>query len=115
MGRHKINEEDKVETIMIHVKGYIRDNIGDDPDAMNEIHAFIESKWGEKDTEKYDKQRREKRVEWLQRNLEDNKNRLTELEYKYGTNSDLYKMMSPAVIKKIAEFENELVLIDEAI
>ncbi|OMD74161.1 MULTISPECIES: hypothetical protein [Paenibacillus] len=115
MGRHKINEEDRVQGMMINLKGFILDNINNDLNAMNEIYAFIESKWGEKDVEKYDKQRKEKRIEWLQRNLEDSKNRLTELETKYVINSDLYKMMSPAVIKKIAEFENELSLINEAL
>ncbi|WP_419884986.1 hypothetical protein [Paenibacillus sp. B-A-8] len=114
MGRHKINEEDRVQGMMINLKGYILDNINNDPNAMNEINAFIESKWGEKNVEKYDKQRKEKRIEWLKRNLEERKNRLSELET-YGITSDLYKMMSPAVIKKITEFENELVLINEAI
>lgn len=112
MGRHKINGEDRVQGMMINLKGYILDNINNDADAMNEIYAFIESKWGEKDVEKYDSQRKVKRIEWLQRNLKESKNRLAELETKYGVNSDLYKMMSPAVIKKIADFENELSLIN---
>ncbi|MGM1044775.1 MAG: hypothetical protein ACQEXX_01375 [Bacillota bacterium] len=115
MGRRKVNEEDKVETLMIHVKRYIRDNINNDPDAMSEIHAFIEQKWGEKDIEKYERQRRENRIVWLKRNIEINKSRLSELEINHGIKSDIYKMMSPAVIKKISEFENELVLIDKSI
>lgn len=108
MGRHRINEEDRVQTLGINVKGYVRDNIYDDPEAMKEILAFIEEKWGYKDVEKYEQQRRAERIEWLERNLEIEIDKLTELRSKHGVSSELFIMMSTSIIKKLAEFENEL-------
>lgn len=108
MGRHRINEEDKVQTLTINVKGYVRDNINIDPDAMKEILAFIESRWGEKDIEKYERQRKMERIERLERELEISIDKLTDLKTKHGVKSELFTMMSPAVIRKIAEYENEL-------
>lgn len=113
MGRRKGNQEDKLEGLMLNVKGYIRDNINDDPNAISEIYAFIESKWGKKDIERYEEQRKVERIGWLKRNLEDESSRLSELETKYGVKSDIYKMMQPGIIKKITKYENELGLIKD--
>ncbi|WP_172249974.1 hypothetical protein [Saccharibacillus deserti] len=54
MGRHKINEEDKVVNMVVSIRGYILDNINNDPSALSEIRDFIEDRWGIKDVEKYD-------------------------------------------------------------
>ncbi|MEK4006468.1 hypothetical protein [Paenibacillus sp. FSL H3-0333] len=107
MGRHKINEEDKLQGFMMNIKGYIIDNINNDPNSLKEIRAFIEGNWGIKDAEKYDKFRMDKRIEILARNIEIEKDRLIELESKYGVKSDVYKMMAPAALNKINKYEEE--------
>ncbi|NMI04822.1 hypothetical protein HF638_12595 [Paenibacillus sp. SZ31] len=114
MGRHKINDEDKLQGFMVNIKGYILDNISDDPNALEEIRAFIESRWGIKDIEKYDERRKDKHIELLVRNIELEKVRLVELDSKYGIKSEIYKIMGPAAIKKIAKYENELTMVKDS-
>lgn len=113
MGRHKINEEEKVQGLMINIKGYILDNINNDPNSMKEIQSFIESKWGSRDIKKYDDQRKEKRIASLNRAIEDKKRFLFDIEKKHGVNSEVYKMMGPPAARKIEEAESELISLVE--
>ncbi|OMD70886.1 hypothetical protein BSK48_14115 [Paenibacillus odorifer] len=110
MGNPNINEEDKNQTLMIHVKGYILDNIKNDPDAIKQIQEFIKSKWGIKDIEKYNK----KRFEFLERKLENSRLNLSELNTKFDEKSWEYKMISQGLIKQIQDLERDLALIKRA-
>lgn len=110
MGRDEINEEDKFQALIINVKRYILDNINDDPDARKEIKEFINSKWGIKDTEKYDKQK----ITLLERKLENSRLNLSTLNTKFDEKSGEYKMICQGLIKQIQDIESELVLIKKA-
>ncbi|OMD87535.1 MULTISPECIES: hypothetical protein [Paenibacillus] len=110
MGNHKINEEDKNQVMMINMKGYILDNIKNDPGAMKQIQEFINSKWGIKDTEKYNNQR----ITLIKRKLENSRLNLSKLNTKFDEKSYEYKMIRQGLIKQIQDLECELALINKA-